>query len=70
MGGDMDDIAYVLVYNPGCRQFYGGVEGLTRKDGIAVFDVTGDECTTLHAWIFFVDQQRKRASPTVYIPIA
>src|SRR5690606_33485045 len=22
MGGDMDDIAYVLVYNPGCRQFY------------------------------------------------
>src|SRR5690606_25689405 len=71
MGGEMDDVAYVLVYCPETDQFFGSEPDVTRQDGIAVIDLVGDKCTTgLHTWIFFVDKQQKRASPTVYIPLS
>ncbi|WP_262245542.1 DUF6266 family protein [Parapedobacter soli] len=71
MGGEMDDFAYVLVYCPETDQFFGSKPDVTRQDGIAVIDLLGDKCTTgLHTWIFFVDKQQKRASPTVYIPLS
>jgi len=71
MGGEMDDTAHVLVYNPEADRFYGSEPDVTRQDGIAVIDLIGDKCTTeLHTWIFFVDKLQKRASPTVYIPLS
>ncbi|MFB2118986.1 DUF6266 family protein [Parapedobacter sp. 2B3] len=71
MGGEMDDTAHVLIYNPENDRFYGSEQDITRQDGIAVIDLIGDKCTTgLHTWIFFVDKLQKRASPTVYIPLS
>ena len=71
MGGEMDDIANVLVYCPETDQFFGSEPDVTRQDGIAVVDLLGDKCRTgLHTWIFFVDNQQKRVSPTVYIPLS
>lgn len=71
MGGEMDDIANVLVYCPETDQFFANEPDVTRHDGIAVIDLIGDKCTTgIHTWIFFVDKQQKRASPTVYIPLS
>jgi hypothetical protein len=70
MGGEMDDTAHVLVYCPEADRFYGSEPDVTRRDGIAVIDLIGDKCTAeLHTWIFFIDKPKKRASPTVYIPL-
>lgn len=73
MGGEMDDVAKVLVYNPETHRFFTCEPDSTRQDGIAeVYLIdNSDKCATeLHTWIFFVDKQQKRASPTVYIPLS
>lgn len=71
MGGDMDDIVYALVYCPEINQFFGGEVGKTRQDGKTIVDRIDVRYTSqLHTWIFFVDKLRKRASPTVYIPLS
>ncbi len=71
MGGDMDDIVYALVYCPETDQFFRGEVGITRQDGKTIVDQIDVRYTSqLHTWIFFVDKLRKRASPTVYIPLS
>ncbi len=71
MGGEMDDIAYVVVYCPEMDRFFSDAHEATRQDGFAVIDLLGNSCSTgLHTWLFFVDKRQKRASPTVYIPLS
>lgn len=71
MGGEMDDIAYVLAYCPETNIFFSDAHEATRQDGIAVIELLGGGCSTeLHTWLFFVDNQQKRVSPTVYIPLS
>ncbi|MBK1440503.1 hypothetical protein JHJ32_10940 [Parapedobacter sp. ISTM3] len=70
MGGEMDDVAYALVYCPETDRFFGSTAEQIRQDGMATVDLSGNNGTELHTWLFFVDKRQKRASPTVYIPLS
>ena len=71
MGGEMDDIAYVLVYLPEINVFFSDMQQATRQDGITHVDLLGNNTDTeIHVWLFFADKQQRRASQTVYIPLA
>lgn len=71
MGGEPDDRAIVLVYDVETRTFVPATEA-TRQDGIAHTLDRGTPLkrSTMHVWLFFIDKSGKRASKTVYIPIA
>ena len=71
MGGEMDDTAHVLVYHAGENVFLSDDRPARRQDGATFVDVSEwplDE--TFHVWLFFADQQQKRVSQTVYIPVS
>lgn len=71
MGGEMDDIAYVVVYHAGMNQFFSDEQEATRQDGITHIYLAGHRADAgLHVWLFFADKQQRRASPTVYIPLS
>jgi len=70
MGGEMDDIAYVIVYHTEKQVFFSNEYQATRQDGTASINLLGNTGSELHTWLFFADKQQKRASRTVYIPLS
>lgn len=71
MGGEMDDIAYVLAYNPSTTLFFTDAHQATRFAGTTHIDLRGQvHDGQLHVWLFFADKQQKRVSRTVYIPLS
>ena len=70
MGGEMDDVAYAIVYSPSIDVFFSNWSQATRHDGATYVDFLNEEVgDELHIWLFFTDKQRKRVSKSIYIPL-
>ena len=70
MGGEPDDVAYAIAYAVESGLFAANERHEVRQQGSAVIDFREPiDHETVHVWLFFIDNDQKRASNTVYIPM-